>query len=494
MNIFLCNIYSFNCSYDKCKCSNNTLLIIPTTAVVGNTGAKSRATGVRKHFRSASCDVKMIRSLLLKDTNCNTLECCEETSKFRNFKNNSANINAAAIINLSRHNSSDLNAEFRHKYIAHSNSMSIPKDDQTHINQLGGIRYIQNYLKPYTFLNENNTNNANYNHCGDTNDSNTAAITVAVADNYCTNVIINNDDNDNALLNNIDNHYNIVKNSKNGNIINNDSSRVDKDELTTGCGHFVRKHRRNHSYDQIFLPNNKRSDMITDNMINNCGNNNNNPQHQHIYHYCNYNLPPQQHCHYYLQNNYGRKKNINLLKNTMSFEQSSGKVKSSNENSVVTKLSETNSDLNSSHSRNNSKDLNNKVSHEMFINLKTVASSSAATEITPIVASSSAIVAANPTINGLNCEITQSVLRHRRTNSKEMNSFSSCSQFCLPSVQAMATGNTSTGQLPNTGPISPNTLITNNTLCDLSLNSKSVPLQEDKLIESQINDYEKHLN
>lgn len=423
----------------------------------------------------------MIRSLLLKDSNCNTLECCEETSKFCNLKNNSANINAAAIINLSRHNSSDLNVELRHKYIAHSNSMSIPKDDQTHINQLGGIRYIQNYLKP--FLNENNTINNNYNLCGDSSDSNAAAAAAtaaAVADNYCTNVLINNEDNDNALLNNIDNNY-TAKKGKHGNIGGNNESRFDKDESTTGCSHFVRKHRRNHSYDQIFLPNNKRSDLA-DNVMNNCGNAPS--QHQHIYHYCNYNLP-HQHCHHYLPN-YGRKKNINLLKNTMSFEQ--GKAKSFNENSVVTKVSETNSDLNS-HSRNNSKDLNIKVSHEMFINLKSVgAGGSAVTDMatTAATASASAIVAANPTIAGLNSENTQSVLRHRRTNSKETNSSSS--------FQLQAAGNTSTGQLANTGPIPNNALIANSTLCDLSLNSISVALPEDKLIESQINNYEKHLN
>lgn len=185
-----------------------------------NASALHPQTKSKKHFRSASCDVKMIRSFA-KDHNSASADACE-SSKFRNLKK---------LQTHSRNNSSDLNTDFRHKLVAQSNSCS--RDDP--------IRYIQNQLKPH-------------------------------------------------------------------------EDEEEEDELTAGCGHFVKKHSRNHSYDQIYLPNNIRFD----------------PEFFRGHHY--------------------HKKNVNLLKNVAA----EAKLKNSNEcsESVVAALPSR------SHSRNNSKDLN----------------------------------------------------------------------------------------------------------------------------------------
>ncbi|XP_023293331.2 solute carrier organic anion transporter family member 4C1 isoform X2 [Lucilia cuprina] len=247
--------------YDKC---NN--------AMMANTQAVPQMKS-KKHFRSASCDVKMIRSFA-KDHNSNpAMDVCE-TSKFKNLKK---------LHTHSRNNSSDLNTEFRHKLVAHSNSCS--RDDPNF-----SIRFIQNQLKPQ-------------------------------------------------------------------------EDEEDEDELTTGCGHFVRKHSRNHSYDQIYMPNNIRFDPEFFR-----GHNNNHHHNNHLHH----------------TNN---KKNVNLLKNVVE-----SKLKNSNE---------TNEAGSRGHSRNNSKDLNIKVS-QTTTNAG-VANSSAAP--------SSALIA----------ESALSILRHRRTNSKDLN-------------------------------------------------------------------------
>lgn len=229
-------------------------------------------TKSKKHFRSASCDVKMIRSFS-KDHNTNpTMDVCE-TSKFKNLKK---------LHTHSRNNSSDLNAEFRHKLVAHSNSCS--RDDPNF-----SIRFIQNQLKPQ-------------------------------------------------------------------------EDEEEEDELTTGCGHFVRKHSRNHSYDQIYMPNNIRFDPEFFRGHNN---------HHHNHHHNNNN-----------------KKNVNLLKNVV---ENSGKLKNSNETSEAGSRG---------HSRNNSKDLNIKVSQT-----GTVPSATSTTT----------------TSNTLTTESALSILRHRRTNSKDLN-------------------------------------------------------------------------
>ncbi|KAI9586199.1 solute carrier organic anion transporter family member 4A1 [Glossina fuscipes] len=239
--------------YDKC---NNTIVVTPSSTV---------QTKSKKHFRSASCDVKMIRSFA-KDHNTNVANMdVGESSKFRNLKK---------IHMHSRNNSSDLNAEFRTKLLAQSNSIS--RDDPAL-----SIRYIQNQLKPQ-------------------------------------------------------------------------ADEEDEDELTTGCGHFVRKHSRNHSYDQIYMPNNIRFD----------------PE--------------------FLRGH--NKKNVNLLKNVVE-----GKQKNSNETTEA---------VSRGHSRNNSKDLNTKVS-------LSTAGSNNAIAITP--------TAALPVITTATPESTLSILRHRRTNSKELN-------------------------------------------------------------------------
>lgn len=227
-------------------------------------------TKSKKHFRSASCDVKMIRSFA-KDHNTNPAPDVCETSKFKNLRK---------LHTHSRNNSSDLNSEFRHKLVAHSNSCS--RDDANF-----GIRFIQNQLKPQ-------------------------------------------------------------------------EDEEDEDELTTGCGHFVRKHSRNHSYDQIYMPNNIRFDPEFFR-----SHNNHHHHHTNNFHYSN------------------NKKNVNLLKNVVE-----SKLKNSNE---------TNEASSRGHSRNNSKDLNIKVSLTNSNTNNTV-----------------------PTTT-LTTETALSILRHRRTNSKDLN-------------------------------------------------------------------------
>ncbi|XP_013098358.1 solute carrier organic anion transporter family member 5A1 [Stomoxys calcitrans] len=238
--------------YDKC---NNTLAANSPTIP---------QTKSKKHFRSASCDVKMIRSFA-KDHNTNTtpMDACE-TSKFKNLKK---------LHTHSRNNSSDLNTEFRHKLVAHSNSCS--RDDPNF-----SIRFIQNQLKPQ-------------------------------------------------------------------------EDEEDDDELTTGCGHFVRKHSRNHSYDQIYMPNNIRFD----------------PEFFRGHHHHN------------------NKKNVNLLKNVVE-----NKVKNSNEaNGSVSSSAGSRG-----HSRNNSKEFNIKVAQN--------------------------VLGTNTNTSGtLLNDSALSILRHRRTNSKDLN-------------------------------------------------------------------------
>lgn len=236
-------------------------------------------TKSKKHFRSASCDVKMIRSFA-RDHNANpNIDVCE-TSKFKNLKK---------LHTHSRNNSSDLNTEFRHKLVAHSNSCS--QNDPNF-----SIRFIQNQLKPH-------------------------------------------------------------------------EDEEDEDELTAGCGHFVRKHSRNHSYDQIYMPNNIRFDPEFFR-----GHNNNHHHNNHLHH-----------------NNSNNKKNVNLLKNVVE-----NKLKNSNE---------TNESASRGHSRNNSKDLNIKVSQT---NTNAVNSTTGG-------AASNALIA----------ETALSILRHRRTNSKDLNNAAS---------------------------------------------------------------------
>lgn len=98
----------------------------------------------------------------------------------------------------------------------------------------------------------------------------------------------------------------------------------DDDELTTGCGHFVKKHSRNHSYDQIYMPNNIRFDADF-------------LRHPHPHH--------------------NPKKNVNVLKNVVS---DAGKLKNSNEMEGGSSRG---------HSRNNSKDLNTKIPSVTPVNL-----------------------------------------------------------------------------------------------------------------------------
>lgn len=254
----------FSHSYDKC---NNTL--------TANSPAVPQ-TKSKKHFRSASCDVKMIRSFA-KDhntTNAAAIDACEP-SKFKNLKK---------LHTHSRNNSSDLNTEFRHKLVAHSNSCS--RDDPNF-----SIRFIQNQLKPQ-------------------------------------------------------------------------EDEEDEDELTTGCGHFVRKHSRNHSYDQIYMPNNIRFD----------------PEFFRGHHH-----------------HHNQKKNVNLLKNVVE-----NKVKNSNE----TNESAAPAADSRCHSRNNSKDLNIKVA-------QTATSSSSFASNVPGTNTSTSATLINDT--------ALSILRHRRTNSKDLN-------------------------------------------------------------------------
>ncbi|ALC38471.1 Oatp30B [Drosophila busckii] len=182
--------------YDKCGQAANTCQLPQTKS--------------KKHFRSASCDVKMIRSFA---------------------KDHNVPVAPGVLKKLQTHtrnHSTDLNAA--HKTL---------RDDPTL-----PIRFIQNQLRPQDCAEED-----------------------------------------------------------------------DDDELTTGCGHFVKKHSRNHSYDQIYMPNNIRfdADFLR------------HPHHG------------------------SAKKNVNLLKNVVSNVDAS-KLKNSNETEA--------SSGSRTHSRNNSKDLN----------------------------------------------------------------------------------------------------------------------------------------
>lgn len=220
-------------------------------------------TKSKKHFRSASCDVKMIRSFA-KDHNVTAAGGVVATGdgaagdKYRNLKK---------LQSHTRNHSTDLNPhDARHKTL---------RDDPTL-----PIRYIQNQLRPQDCAEED-----------------------------------------------------------------------DDDELTTGCGHFVKKHSRNHSYDQIYMPNNIRFDA-------------------------DFLRHPHHHSH-------NPKKNVNLLKNVVS---DASKVKNSNEQEAAAAAAVATGSR--SHSRNNSKDLNR---------------------------DQAALAANEPTASGI------SILRHRRTNSRELN-------------------------------------------------------------------------
>ncbi|EDV98917.1 GH13584 [Drosophila grimshawi] len=200
--------------YDKC----GQVLPAANTCNVPQTKSK-------KHFRSASCDVKMIRSFA-KDHNVAGSVADGAGDKFRNLKK---------LQSHTRNHSTDLNPQdARHKTL---------RDDPTL-----PIRYIQNQLRPQDCAEED-----------------------------------------------------------------------DDDELTTGCGHFVKKHSRNHSYDQIYMPNNIRFDADF-------------LRHPHSHHS-------------------NPKKNVNLLKNVVS---DAAKVKNSNNETDVASGSRC-------HSRTNSKDLNSQV-------------------------------------------------------------------------------------------------------------------------------------
>ncbi|XP_062129503.1 solute carrier organic anion transporter family member 5A1 isoform X2 [Drosophila sulfurigaster albostrigata] len=212
--------------YDKC----GQVIPVPSTCHMPQTKSK-------KHFRSASCDVKMIRSFA-KDHNVAggvaTASAADAAGdKYRNLKK---------LQSHTRNHSTDLNPQdARHKTL---------RDDPTL-----PIRYIQNQLRPQDCAEED-----------------------------------------------------------------------DDDELTTGCGHFVKKHSRNHSYDQIYMPNNIRfdADFLR------------HPHHAHSHHS-------------------NPKKNVNLLKNVVSGD---GKLKNSNEMEAAAAVAGGGSRC---HSRNNSKDLNSQL-------------------------------------------------------------------------------------------------------------------------------------
>ncbi|KAH8376525.1 hypothetical protein KR093_000020, partial [Drosophila rubida] len=245
--------------YDKC----GQALPVANTCHVPQTKSK-------KHFRSASCDVKMIRSFA-KDHNVaggaasSTAADAAAGDKYRNLKK---------LQSHTRNHSTDLNPQdARHKTL---------RDDPTL-----PIRYIQNQLRPQDCAEED-----------------------------------------------------------------------DDDELTTGCGHFVKKHSRNHSYDQIYMPNNIRfdADFLR------------HPHHPHSHHS-------------------NAKKNVNVLKNVVSSNSGDaavGKLKNSNEMEAAAAAA-TAAGGSRCHSRNNSKDLN------------------------------SQLAVSEPASTGL------SILRHRRTNSKDLN-------------------------------------------------------------------------
>ncbi|KAL7741793.1 hypothetical protein ACLKA6_000398 [Drosophila palustris] len=201
--------------YDKCG------QVLPAANTCHMPQTKSK-----KHFRSSSCDVKMIRSFA-KDHNVAGNAADGAGDKYRNLKK---------LQSHTRNHSTDLNPhDVRHKTL---------RDDPTL-----PIRYIQNQLRPQDCAEED-----------------------------------------------------------------------DDDELTTGCGHFVKKHSRNHSYDQIYMPNNIRFDADF-------------LRHPHHSHHGN------------------PKKNVNVLKNVVSSDAS--KLKNSNETEAAAAATGSRC-----HSRNNSKDLN----------------------------------------------------------------------------------------------------------------------------------------
>lgn len=269
--------------YDKC---NNA---------INSSDLSTPQTKSKKHFRSASCDVKMIRSFS-KDQNIapgttSTDGGMHEPIKIKSLKRFQTH---------SRNNSSDLNSDFRHK-LTHSRTNS--RDDAGALN----IRYIQNQLKPQ-------------------------------------------------------------------------EDEEDDDELTTGCGHFVKKHARNHSYDQIYMPNNIRFDAD------------------------------------FFRNHHSNKnKNVNVLKNVMNREEN--RVKNSNETEAAAVAALAATTVSSrSHSRNNSKDLNIRTAAAT-----TTASNNTNATIPQCV--SGAGVGAGGVIGAAHnvAEAALSILRHRRTNSKDLN-------------------------------------------------------------------------
>lgn len=145
----------------------------------------------------------------------------------------------------------------------------------------------------------------------------------------------------------------------------------DDDELTAGCGHFVKKHSRNHSYDQIYMPNNIRFDADF----------------------------------------FRGRKNVNLLKNVVE-----SKVKNSNETDAATR----------GHSRNSSKDLNLKSHQHQQLTMTLPPPSLTVTSATGMGSNAAVETAFN-------------ILRHRRTNSKDLNiiAYSSGSDAtCSPAISS----------------------------------------------------------
>ncbi|CAD6997100.1 unnamed protein product [Ceratitis capitata] len=263
-------------SYDKC---NNA---------INASGLSTPQTKSKKHFRSASCDVKMIRSFS-KDQNIAPVAASTEGGTHEPIKIKSLK----RFQTHSRNNSSDLNSDFRHK-LTHSRTNS--RDDAGALN----IRYIQNQLKPQ-------------------------------------------------------------------------EDEEEDDELTTGCGHFVKKHSRNHSYDQIYMPNNIRFDAD------------------------------------FFRNHHNNKnKNVNVLKNVMNREEH--RVKNSNETEAA---------LGSrGHSRNNSKDLNIRAASTGSNNLNATTQACNGGAASCVGGGAGAVVvgAAHNV-----AEAALNILRHRRTNSKDLN-------------------------------------------------------------------------
>ncbi|KAH8282669.1 hypothetical protein KR054_009059 [Drosophila jambulina] len=239
--------------YDKCG-----HVVTPA-----NTCNLQPQTKSKKHFRSASCDVKMIKSFA-RDHNSSSGPADAAGQEASGSASNSKYKNLKKFQAHTRNHSTDL----------HDNSQP--------------IRYIQNQLRPQDCAEEE-----------------------------------------------------------------------DDDELTTGCGHFVKKHSRNHSYDQIYMPNNIRFDADF-------------LRHPHPHH--------------------NPKKNVNVLKNVVT---ETGKLKNSNE----IEAAGGGSSSSRGHSRNNSKDLNTKI---------------------PSVTSGN-LVAGQPAVVTDGSSTGLSVLRHRRTNSKDLN-------------------------------------------------------------------------